>query len=677
MEMNYKTLTAGSILHSKIYNYIIEKTLGQGSFGITYLAKVQMQGSLGLLESNIHVTIKEFFMKEINGREGTNVTSTSSNKGSLFYEYKEKFAREAKNLSKLKHPNIVNVMEFFEANNTCYYVMEFLSGGDLDTFIERRDGLSEEETIRYINQIGSALSFMHTHKMLHLDLKPKNVMLNNDGDAILIDFGLSKQYDNNGEPESSTTVGRGTPGYAPLEQANYQDGRGFPVTMDVYALGATMYKMLTNKRAPEASVILNEGFPDNIIQSRGTSKQTSDIVKKAMSPLKKDRFQSVQELINDLSHNKQQEFTIVELPLSITTDVESIEIYHDEGSIPNSHYYKFIIPQNNTMTFEIGLWGEKKESLKLENYSIFYELIDKFKDYRLTYTDIETGEENFTGGENTRITIKYINKEILLTHQYGSSQLSFGTLHGDIDSLISFLFEITEIKELIELVHILEETGDDGYEIYSKGHDAFKHEKKELAYKLFQKSAEKGDSHGQCMLGYCYETGFGTVKNQEKAISWYEKSSLQNNPTAIFNLATVYKEGRGVTKDLEKAIELYKKSADLGDKDALEHYNALCEHKDSAKDKNTSEDAGCLESFLFLLALGGHFLYPGLWCITFLLDKYSYPNIWSVITAWILGLLITFLYFGTNYNKNWLLNIILWTLLILETSIIYYFNYIV
>lgn len=677
MEMNYKTLTAGSILHSKIYNYIIEKTLGQGTFGITYLAKVQMLGSLGQLDSNVHVTIKEFFMKEINGREGTNVTSTSSNKGSLFYEYKEKFAREAKNLSKLKHPNIVNVMDFFEANNTCYYVMEFLSGGDLDTFIERRDGLSEEETIRYINQIGSALSFMHTNKMLHLDLKPKNVMLNNDGDAILIDFGLSKQYDNNGEPESSTTVGRGTPGYAPLEQANYQDGRGFPVTMDVYALGATMYKMLTNKRAPEASVILNEGFPDNIIQSRGTSKQTSDIVKKAMSPLKKDRFQSVQELINDLSHNKQQEFTIVELPLSITTDVESIEIYHDEGSIPNSHYYKFIIPQNNTMTFEIGLWGEKKESIKLENYSIFYELIDKFKDYRLTYTDIETGEENFTGGENTRITIKYINKEILLTHQYGSSQLSFGTLHGDIDSLISFLFEITEIKELIELVHILEETGDDGYEIYSKGHDAFKHEKKELAYKLFQKSAEKGDSHGQCMLGYCYETGFGTVKNQEKAISWYEKSSLQNNPTAIFNLATVYKEGRGITKDLEKAIELYKKSADLGDKDALEHYNALCEHKDSAKDKNTSEDAGCLESFLFLLALGGHFLYPGLWCITFLLDKYSYPNIWSVITAWILGLLITFLYFGTNYNKKWLLNIILWTLLILETSIIYYFNYIV
>ena len=255
--MYYNTLSPGSVLNGNHYNYKIEKVLGQGTFGITYLAKVSLQGQLGQLDSNVHVTIKEFFMKEINGREGTSVTASSTGKGGLFYDYKQKFAREAKNLSKLKHPNIVNVMDYFEANNTCYYVMEYLSGGNLDTLIEKRGGLSEEETIRFTRQIGAALSFMHQNKMLHLDLKPKNVMLNTDNDAILIDFGLSKQYDSTGEPESSTTVGRGTPGYAPLEQANYQDGHGFPVTMDVYALGATMYKMLTGVRAPEASVILN------------------------------------------------------------------------------------------------------------------------------------------------------------------------------------------------------------------------------------------------------------------------------------------------------------------------------------------------------------------------------------------------------------------------------------
>lgn len=91
---------------------------------------------------------------------------------------------------------------------------------------------------------------MHSNKMLHLDLKPKNIMLDKDGKSYLIDFGLSKQYTETGEPESSTKVGAGTPGHAPIEQANYREGKGFPVTMDIYALGATMFKMLTGQRPP-------------------------------------------------------------------------------------------------------------------------------------------------------------------------------------------------------------------------------------------------------------------------------------------------------------------------------------------------------------------------------------------------------------------------------------------
>lgn len=230
------TLSIGSELHGNQYKYKIKKVLGQGTFGITYLAKVVLQGQLGQLDCEVYVAIKEFFMKEINGREGTNVTSSSNTQGGLFYDYKEKFAREAKNLSRLKHPNIVKVMDYFEENNTCYYVMEFLSGGDLDTLIVKRGGLDEDETIGYTKQIGAALSFMHKNKMLHLDLKPKNIMLGSDGAISLIDFGLSKQYTSNGEPESSTKVGAGTPGYAPIEQANYREGKGFPVTMDIYAL---------------------------------------------------------------------------------------------------------------------------------------------------------------------------------------------------------------------------------------------------------------------------------------------------------------------------------------------------------------------------------------------------------------------------------------------------------
>ena len=304
-------LTAGATLHGKSYTYCIEKVLGQGTFGITYLASVKMQGALGNIDAKIKVAVKEFFMKEINGREGTTVTSGS--KGGLFADYRKKFTREATNLSKLHHPNIIKVLECFEANNTVYYTMEYLEDGSLDELISRKHGLSEAEAVRFARQIANALSYMHEHKVLHLDLKPGNIMLKN-GNAVLIDFGLSKQYDVIGNPESSTTVGAGTSGYAPIEQSNYRDGKGFPVTMDIYALGATLFKMLTGKRPPEASEILNDGLPDKpaLVYSKVWT-----AVEAAMEPLRKKRPQTVLDwlklLPNAMSANHDNEATVVDV----------------------------------------------------------------------------------------------------------------------------------------------------------------------------------------------------------------------------------------------------------------------------------------------------------------------------------------------------------------------------
>lgn len=390
-------LDPGTRLRGTSYNYIVEKVLGQGTFGITYLAKIELQGGLGTLDSSVRVTIKEFFMREINGREGSSVTSTSNNRGGLFYEYKRKFAIEAQNLSKLKHPHIVNVMEFFEANNTYYYVMEFLGGGDLDRLIMRNGALSEDETAKYVMQMGSALSFMHQNKMLHLDLKPKNVMLNSNGDAILIDFGLSKQYDKSGEPESSTTVGRGTPGYAPLEQSTYQNGHGFPVTMDVYALGATMYKMLTGVRAPEASVILNEGFPTIELVNKRVSGALIGIIEKAMSPMKKNRYQSIREMLYSLSECKLAEDDAViaqleETEITAPQKVNDIRPKRVELYDPAAKVYKFsfelidayawnleVHPRKICMNF--GGHEQKTVKISRRKYSDFLDFIRKITIY--------------------------------------------------------------------------------------------------------------------------------------------------------------------------------------------------------------------------------------------------------------------------------------------------------
>ena len=282
--------------------YKIVGRLGQGSFGITYLAaaKIKMTGALGEMETEIHVAVKEFFMSDINSRshDGTGVEGSS---GTVFTNYRRKFRKEAENLARLSHDNIVHVIDVFDENNTTYYVMQYVDGGSLDDYIASQGRLSEGETFAILRDVGAALSYMHRHKMLHLDLKPKNIMRRgSDGHIFLIDFGLSKYFTEGGEPESSTTIGHGTPGYAPLEQARYRHDGSFPATIDVYALGATAFKMLTGKRPPEASDILNDGFPSDDLLSQGISSSTVESIRRAMSAERRSRYQTVDEFLSAL-----------------------------------------------------------------------------------------------------------------------------------------------------------------------------------------------------------------------------------------------------------------------------------------------------------------------------------------------------------------------------------------
>lgn len=299
------SLAIGTILHGEAYDYKIMDVLGQGTFGITYKAKVEMKGALGRLDSNMYVAVKEFFMKEVNGRENSSVTSGSTSNGGLFYYYRDKFEREARNLSTLSHPNIVKVLEAFHANGTTYYSMEYIDGISLDKKIAQspQGRMPLTEAIETLKQISAAIAFMHSRNMLHLDVKPGNVMIRKDGTAVLIDFGLSKQYTSDGEPESSTKVGAGTPGYAPIEQASYHEGKGFPTMMDVYALGGTLFKMLTVQRPPEASEILNEGFPTDSLRQLFIPDNIVNSISKAMAPLKKDRWQTVDEFVKHLDEH--------------------------------------------------------------------------------------------------------------------------------------------------------------------------------------------------------------------------------------------------------------------------------------------------------------------------------------------------------------------------------------
>ena len=292
-----QTLAIGTELIGPSYTYVIKKVLGQGGFGITYLASVKLKGLLGTLDSEMKVAVKEFYMRDYCMRDNSgSVSFTDSSKGSISKKYAKKFVKEALHLSKLHHSNIVKVVESFEYNNTSYYVMEYLDGQCLDDYVAENMGLSEYEAITYIRQIGATLSYMHSHELLHMDVKPKNVMLK-DGHCVLIDFGLAKQYDEHGLPESSTGLGAGTAGYAPLEQMHYSGDKEFAPTIDVYALGATLYKMLTSETPPPASVILNDGFDRSKLEGIHVSSDTIDLIAMAMEPMKKKRIQTIDEFL--------------------------------------------------------------------------------------------------------------------------------------------------------------------------------------------------------------------------------------------------------------------------------------------------------------------------------------------------------------------------------------------
>lgn len=285
-------LIIGTLLHGGTYK--IEKVLGQGSFGITYLAEHTNLGK--------KVAIKEFFMKELNSR-GEDGSITGMSDSSLSQNYCQKFKKEAINLSRLDHPNIVRVTDSFSENGTFYYVMDFIEGQNLNDYVKSHY-IDEAEAVSIIKSVADALIYMHEEKhMLHLDLKPGNVMRReSDGHIFLIDFGLSKHYSTDGQPETSTTIGLGTAGYAPIEQGNKAKNGEFRPTIDVYALGATFYKLLTRETPPPASdLVSDDELLENKLREKGVSDNLIKVVTEAMCPNVRKRTQSVREFRDALT----------------------------------------------------------------------------------------------------------------------------------------------------------------------------------------------------------------------------------------------------------------------------------------------------------------------------------------------------------------------------------------
>lgn len=287
MKKSTYSLPVGSTLMQGKYRIVA--VLGQGGFGITYKGEHTMLGTT--------VAIKEFFMKGACERDenSTHVTTSQSN-SELASRFRTKFLKEAKTLAALKHPNIIRVFDVFEDNGTAYYVMDYIEGNNLSDIVEGKGRLSEPLALKYIRQVANALNYLHQKKLLHLDVKPANILLDkNTGNAILIDFGVSKQYDQDGQ-QTSTTPPAISKGYSPVEQyAQGSNVKTFSPATDIYSLAATLYKLVTGNTPPESNLLLNEDeqlppYPSNV------SEVTRNAIAECLQTRKK-RPQSISEFL--------------------------------------------------------------------------------------------------------------------------------------------------------------------------------------------------------------------------------------------------------------------------------------------------------------------------------------------------------------------------------------------
>ena len=373
-------LKPGTLLQSGKYRIV--RFINSGGFGCTYEALHTMFDE--------KVAIKEFFVKDFCNRDEStsHVTVGTQGKKALVEKLKRKFIEEAKVLYKMKHQGIVTVKDIFEENGTAYYVMDYIEGKSLRDIVTTQGALNENRTLKYTREVAEALSYVHSQNRLHLDIKPGNIMIDENDKAILIDFGTSKQYDEESGENTSTLLGK-TPGYAPLEQMGNELVQFYPAT-DIYALGATMYNMLTCV-TPLSATLLASGeeldeLPDSI------SVKTKQAIESSMQLNRKKRPQSIAaflEILGDTqtsnNHNYSHSSTFSHSSNS-TANEETVIDSSIRKNEANGHKYVDLGLSVKWATCNIGAdtpedggdyfaWGEvkPKEICTEDNYAFCHE----------------------------------------------------------------------------------------------------------------------------------------------------------------------------------------------------------------------------------------------------------------------------------------------------------------
>ncbi len=302
--------------------YRVEKCLASGGFGNTYVVINT--------KFDERMAMKEFFMRGISERHDHNTVSVSNSANQQSFDsQRDKFNKEARRLRKLHNEHIVQVHDLFDENDTSYYVMDYVDGESFSQRLKRtKQPLSEAEALSVLNQVLDALDTVHAQGIWHLDLKPGNVMVDSQGVVKVIDFGASKQLTAGEGYTTTTTAMCYTPGYAPPEQIDQKMELIGPWT-DLYALGGTLYTLLSCKQPPTVSELQDD---DAFQYPAGVSERTRQLVQWMMTLRRAGRPQSVQQVREFLAGNR--EAPVKQAPVAESFDESTVLGGNEEPQQP-------------------------------------------------------------------------------------------------------------------------------------------------------------------------------------------------------------------------------------------------------------------------------------------------------------------------------------------------------
>lgn len=598
MAMNEKypvALAVGTELTSAVTKttYRIIQVLGQGGFGITYKAELPTIGT-----KHTYFAIKEFFMEGGNARQGNQVVVLPG-KEAVVQSMKERYWREAERLKDYNHPHIVKIADWIEANNTLYYVMDFLPGGSLDAF---KQPMEEKRLARYIIQVAEALQYLHSLRVNHLDVKPENIMLDEQDNAILIDFGISQGYTATGEKTTTFSTRGVSKGYSAPEYA-YE--YSFSPALDVYSLGATLYRLATGNRPPVIQDVEQLTFPASV------SSRLKSIIKQAMHH-RVDKRSSLTMLISSLNLllvPKSGQFndsgvTKVEVNDGATR-VESVkssvtpktdpyiatqaEVYlgkrnerqttttssstSNTSSIPSKDsMMKYVAAGTVGLVLLVcGYWFMNNNNQEPASSQPVQTTVVEEQKQAETTTAKQTATPKTTASNTTpkQTTTTAVTTQSKTTSNTSSStpQQSSGSSAQPSSRTTTQSSQPTQSVQQTAPAQVsstpaAEELSAD--ELLSKGLSSAKRFNYDKALNYFKQAAEKGNVQALYYIGDLYYNGNGVDKSFATAKRYFEQAANKGFAEAQYMMGVMYRNGQGVTKSILQAKSWLQKAANQG-----------------------------------------------------------------------------------------------------------------